>query len=152
MTAFQGEIAALPPKFRWVYCLKSTLMACTRKIRNGSILILMLLFGSYHSLALGSPGIPDEKALSTIGTVFTFFPSIYVSQWTSDGTSDLFEDRDLKVLLRARDDAAAFVASDGDHRGAFLEVALGVMSVRGMEQSDMALATWILTEFSDTDP
>ena len=44
-------------------------------------------------------------------------------------------------------DADAFVASYGDHRGAFLEIALDVLNARSMEQSDIALATWALTEF-----
>lgn len=43
---------------------------------------------------------------------------------SSEWTTDLTFDDDDKVLLAARDDAATFIASEGDIRGARLEAAL----------------------------
>jgi len=54
-----------------------------------------------------------------------------------------------KVVLEARDDAAGFVASDGQIRGAMLEAALRHLrevDPRAREASDMALAQAILAQ------
>lgn len=54
---------------------------------------------------------------------------------------------DDKVVLQARDDAASFVASDGDIRGAQLEAALHRLRERNADArraSDMQLAQAIL--------
>lgn len=54
---------------------------------------------------------------------------------------------DDKVVLQARDDAAAFVASDGRIRGARLEAALRLLREKredARRTSDMALAQAIL--------
>lgn len=64
--------------------------------------------------------------------------------FTSDTTTSI---RDMKVVIDARDDAASFVASDGEIRGAQLEAALGAIRERlpeTREASDQALAEAIL--------
>lgn len=64
------------------------------------------------------------------------------SSASSDSTSG-----DDKVVLQARDDAASFVASDGQIRGAQLEAALRQLRERradARQASDMQLARAIL--------
>jgi len=64
--------------------------------------------------------------------------------FTSDTTTSV---RDSKVVLAARDDAASFVASQGEIRGAQLEAALGAIRSRVPEAqgaSDLVLAEAIL--------
>jgi uncharacterized protein (TIGR02448 family) len=68
---------------------------------------------------------------------------------TSAGTSGTSASTsgDDKVVLQARDDAAAFVASDGRLRGAQLEAALRVLRERdsaARKASDLQLAQAIL--------
>lgn len=66
---------------------------------------------------------------------------------TVEGTSDLTSSiGDDKVVLEARDDAARFVASDGEQRGAQLEAALGHIRTRApaLQASDHELAEAIL--------
>ncbi|OEC33124.1 conserverd hypothetical protein [Pseudomonas cuatrocienegasensis] len=64
--------------------------------------------------------------------------------FSSDTTTSI---RDSKVVLAARDDAASFVASEGDIRGAQLEAAL--LAIRAevpeaRQASDLVLAEAIL--------
>jgi uncharacterized protein (TIGR02448 family) len=64
--------------------------------------------------------------------------------FTSDTTTSI---RDLKVVMAARDDAASFVASNGDIRGAQLEAAFGALREKfpqAREASDQILAETIL--------
>ncbi|NHN79053.1 DUF2388 domain-containing protein [Azotobacter chroococcum] len=64
--------------------------------------------------------------------------------FTSDTTTSI---RDMKVVIEAHDDAASFVASAGEIRGAQLEAALGAIRERlpeTREASDQALAEAIL--------
>ena len=64
--------------------------------------------------------------------------------FTSDTTTSL---RDMKVVLQARDDAASFVASAGDIRGAQLEAALQAIRTQlpqARSASDLQLAEAIL--------
>lgn len=64
--------------------------------------------------------------------------------FTSDTTTSL---RDMKVVVQARDDAASFVASNGDIRGAQLEAALQAIRSELLESSsasDLQLAEAIL--------
>ncbi|MNP84661.1 hypothetical protein D3C76_1840670 [compost metagenome] len=54
----------------------------------------------------------------------------------------------MKVVMAARDDAASFVASAGDIRGAQLEAAFGALREqfpKAREASDQVLAETILT-------
>ena len=64
--------------------------------------------------------------------------------FTSDTTTSV---RDMKVVLAARDDAASFVASQGDIRGASLEAAFAALREQLPEArhvSDRQLAEAIL--------
>lgn len=64
--------------------------------------------------------------------------------FTSDTTTSV---RDMKVVLAARDDAASFVASQGDIRGARLEAAFATLREQLPEArhaSDQQLAEAIL--------
>jgi uncharacterized protein (TIGR02448 family) len=64
--------------------------------------------------------------------------------FTSDTTTSI---RDMKVVMAARDDAASFVASNGDIRGAQLEAAFGALREKfpqAREASDQILAETIL--------
>ena len=64
--------------------------------------------------------------------------------FTSDTTTSI---RDMKVVQAARDDAASFVASDEQIRGAQLEAAFAVLrthSAAARAASDRALAEAIL--------
>ena len=64
--------------------------------------------------------------------------------FTSDTTTSI---RDSKVVREARDDAASFVASQGQIRGAQLEAALGTIRSQVPEAqgaSDLVLAEAIL--------
>jgi uncharacterized protein (TIGR02448 family) len=67
---------------------------------------------------------------------------------TSEASSDVSSSfTDDKIVLAARDDAAAFVASQGDIRGARLESALQHIrqQVPTLQGDDMQLATAILS-------
>jgi len=67
------------------------------------------------------------------------------SSASSDSSSG--NDKNDKVVLQARDDAASFVASDGRIRGAHLEAALRHLRERNagaLQASDMQLAKAIL--------
>ena len=77
----------------------------------------------------------------------------YTSDWisdatgsTSDATSSSSKDDDEKVVRAAKDDAASYVASQGQIRGAHLEAAVSL--IRGMQPqlqvTDMQLAEAIL--------
>lgn len=64
---------------------------------------------------------------------------------TVEGTSDATSGNN-KVILDARDDAASFVGSNGQIRGAYLESALSHIREQqpGLDASDMQLAEAIL--------
>lgn len=67
---------------------------------------------------------------------------------TSDATSDVTSSfRDDKIVLAARDDAASFVASEGDIRGVKLESALDHIRHQApqLKATDAQLAQAILT-------
>jgi uncharacterized protein (TIGR02448 family) len=67
---------------------------------------------------------------------------------TSDATSDVTSSfRDDKIVLAARDDAASFVASEGDIRGVKLESALDHIRHQApqLNATDAQLAQAILT-------
>ena len=64
--------------------------------------------------------------------------------FTSDTTTSI---RDAKIVRDAHDDAASFVASDGDIRGAHLEAALNLLRTRvpeARDASDQVIAEAIL--------
>ena len=64
--------------------------------------------------------------------------------FTSDTTTSI---RDSKIIREAHDDAASFVATNGDIRGAHLEAALNTLRTRvpeARDASDQVLAEAIL--------
>ncbi len=64
--------------------------------------------------------------------------------FTSDTTTSI---RDSKIVREAHDDAASFVASEGEIRGAHLEAAINILRTRvpeARDASDQALAEAIL--------
>jgi uncharacterized protein (TIGR02448 family) len=72
---------------------------------------------------------------------------VRASQRTIDFTSDTTSIRDSKIIREAHDDAASFVASNGDIRGAHLEAALNTLRTRvpeARDASDQVLAEAIL--------
>ncbi|PPA01192.1 hypothetical protein C4E44_25925 [Pseudomonas sp. MWU12-2312b] len=73
---------------------------------------------------------------------------IRATQRTLDFTSDTTTSiRDSKIVREAQDDAASFVASNGDIRGAHLEAALDMLRTRvpeARDASDQVLAEAIL--------
>ena len=73
---------------------------------------------------------------------------IRATQRTLDFTSDTTTSiRDSKIVREAQDDAASFVASDGDIRGANLEAAFNTLRTRvpeARDASDQVLAEAIL--------
>ncbi|SEM64988.1 conserverd hypothetical protein [Pseudomonas sp. ok272] len=73
---------------------------------------------------------------------------IRASQRTLDFTSDTTTSiRDLKVIREAQDDAASYVATNGDIRGAHLEAAFDTLRSRvpeARDASDQVLAEAIL--------
>lgn len=76
--------------------------------------------------------------------VMTTDISVSLTMSASKGTSGSFKDD--KIVLAAKDDAAAFVASDGDIRGVRIEAAFArIRQVTGDSQlSDQQLARAIL--------
>ncbi|WP_433768179.1 DUF2388 domain-containing protein [Pseudomonas putida] len=73
---------------------------------------------------------------------------IRATQRTLDFTSDTTTSiRDSKIVREAQDDAASFVATNGDIRGAHLEAALDMLRTRvpeARDASDQDLAEAIL--------
>ncbi|UVJ44134.1 DUF2388 domain-containing protein [Pseudomonas sp. LS1212] len=64
--------------------------------------------------------------------------------FTSDTTTSI---RDSKIIVQAKDDAASYVASEGDIRGAQLEAAFATLRQRvpeARDASDQVLAEAIL--------
>jgi len=77
----------------------------------------------------------------------------YTSKWlsdatgsTSDATSSSTKDDDEKIVRAAKDDAASYVATQGQIRGAHLEAAVTLIRNKQpqLEASDMQLAEAIL--------
>ncbi|QGZ29284.1 DUF2388 domain-containing protein [Stutzerimonas stutzeri] len=84
------------------------------------------------------------SAGSITGTIDAIGASLVNTvEGTSDITSNLGDD---KLVLDARDDAARFVASNGETRGAQLEAALGHIRSQApaLQASDLELASAIL--------
>lgn len=84
------------------------------------------------------------SAGSITGTIDAIGASLVNTvEGTSDITSNLGDD---KLVLDARDDAARFVASNGDARGAQLEAALKHIRTEAptLQASDLQLASAIL--------
>jgi uncharacterized protein (TIGR02448 family) len=92
-------------------------------------------------LAAGGPAMAGSFAGTTAGA------GSAASSDSTSGSSDSTSGND-KIVLDARDDAAGFVASDGQIRSARLEAALAHLrqgNERARVASDMQLARLILT-------
>lgn len=99
-----------------------------------------LILGVAATLLAGA-----ASASSFIATTDTLGASLANTvEATSDLTSSVNDD---KLVLDARDDAARFIGSNGEQRGAQLEAALVHIRSRApaIEASDMELAEAILT-------
>ncbi|TBU91248.1 DUF2388 domain-containing protein [Phytopseudomonas dryadis] len=100
------------------------------------------LFAAAVSLALFVGGAQAQTLVATSNIIVRALDRTI--NFTSDTTTSI---RDMKVVLEARDDAASFVASQGDIRGAQLEAAFGAIRDQVPEArnaSDQVLAEAIL--------
>lgn len=87
--------------------------------------------------------------MSWITTVVPIIgPTILARDMTSEPLTDSSQAslREQKLLIAARDDAAAFVASHGAITGARLEAALQLLRPRHPNASDTQLAVAILAQ------
>jgi len=95
------------------------------------------------TLCLGTASIQAQTLVASSNVIIHAFQRSF--DFTSDTTSTSV--RDMKVVHAARDDAASFVASAGDIRGAELEAAFATLRERLPEArsaSDRELAEAIL--------
>lgn len=94
------------------------------------------------SLCLGAASAQAQTLVATSNIIIRALDRSF--DFTSDTTTSI---RDMKVVRAARDDAASFVASAGEIRGAELEAALVTLRERLPEArgvSDQQLAEAIL--------
>jgi uncharacterized protein (TIGR02448 family) len=94
------------------------------------------------SLCLGAATVQAQTLVATSNIIIRALDRSL--DFTSDTTTSV---RDMKVIRAAREDAASFVASDGEIRGAQLEAALVTLRERVPEArnaNDQALAEAIL--------
>lgn len=102
--------------------------------------LLSALFLS--SLCLGASAVQAQTLVATSNIIIRAVDRSF--DFTSDTTTSI---RDMKVIRAARDDAASFVASAGEIRGAQLEAAFGTLRERlpeARQADDQALAEAIL--------
>ena len=95
------------------------------------------------TLCLGATSVQAQTLVATSNIIIRALDRSF--DFTSDTTTSI---RDMKVVRAARDDAASFVASAGDIRGAELEAAFATLRERLPEArnaSDQQLAEAILT-------
>lgn len=100
------------------------------------------LFAAVASLALLVGNVQAQTLVATSNIIVRALDRTV--DFSSDTTTSV---RDMKVVLDARDDAASFVASQGDIRGAQLEAAFGALRSQVPEAqnaSDQVLAEAIL--------
>ncbi|KIP97698.1 MULTISPECIES: DUF2388 domain-containing protein [Pseudomonas] len=100
------------------------------------------LFAAAASLALFAGAVQAQTLVATSNIIVRALDRTI--DFTSDTTTSV---RDMKVVVEARDDAASFVASQGDIRGAQLEAAFGALRSQVPEAqnaSDQVLAEAIL--------
>ena len=104
--------------------------------------MLRPLLAAVALVALGAGGAQGQTLVATSNIIVRALDRSL--DFTSDTTSSI---RDMKLVVEARDDAASFVASQGEIRGARLEAALGALRKRVPEAraaSDLELAEAIL--------
>ena len=102
-----------------------------------------ILFSTLVAIVLLSATAQAQTLVATSNIIVRALDRSF--DFTSDTTTSI---RDSKVVLAARDDAASFVASQGQIRGAQLEAAIGTIRSQVPEAqgaSDLVLAEAILT-------
>lgn len=102
------------------------------------------LFAGPLALTLLTSGAQAQTLVATSNIVVNALDRSI--NFTSDVTSRI---SDMKVVSEARDEAAGFVASGGEIRGARLEAALGSLRSafpEARQASDLALAEAILAQ------
>ncbi|HAQ88483.1 MAG: hypothetical protein CMK99_04935 [Pseudomonas sp.] len=102
------------------------------------------LIAASFALALFAGGVQAQTLVATSNIVVNALDRSI--NFTSDVTSRI---SDMKVVGEARDEAAGFVASGGEIRGARLEAALGRLRdafPAAQQASDLALAEAILAQ------
>lgn len=100
------------------------------------------LLAATASLALFAGAVQAQTLVATSNIIVRALDRTI--DFTSDTTTSI---RDMKVVIEARDDAASFVASQGDIRGAQLEAAFSALRSQVPEAqnaSDQVLAEAIL--------
>lgn len=100
------------------------------------------LSGTLVVLALGAGAAQGQSLVATSNIIVRALDRSL--DFTSDTTTSI---RDMKLVVAARDEAASFVGSHGEIRGARLEAALGALREhlpQAREASDLALAEAIL--------
>lgn len=101
------------------------------------------LLAATASLALFAGAVQAQTLVATSNIIVRALDRTI--DFTSDTTTSI---RDSKVVREARDDAASFVASRGDIRGAQLEAAFNTLRQRvpeARDASDQVLAEAILS-------
>lgn len=101
-----------------------------------------ILFSTLAAIVLLSATAQAQTLVATSNIIVRALDRSF--DFTSDTTTSI---RDSKVVLAARDDAASFVASQGQIRGAQLEAAIGAIRSQVPEAkgtSDLVLAEAIL--------
>lgn len=153
MSLNEGEISKTRCRVKGRF--KSLIDCLSLKKRTGRegvvVLCVLTMWGilgclvSPHAEA-GASNVSDSDISTIVVVGITSLPSFAITFYEdfSDATSSSLSEPDRKVVLQARDDALSFVATQGVHRGSFLEAALEVLApVRGA-RSDMELALAII--------
>lgn len=102
-----------------------------------------VLFIMMYGLASNTWGMNRDEDIYISTSLILISPIISVGYTTYDVFQDL-KGLDFKVVMQARDDAAVYIGSAGEHRGVYLEAALSELKAYGLQQDDMQLAAWIL--------
>lgn len=110
------------------------------------IAVMLIIFSAWWS---SPPALASEEKELKFMTKVTSYSSFVLPAFTTVHTlkdsSNSFSSRDKKVLLDAQGDAALFVGTDGATRGVMLESALEVLRGKGLNHTDLALATWLIS-------
>ncbi|MBC9252905.1 hypothetical protein A9179_21785 [Pseudomonas alcaligenes] len=94
------------------------------------------------TLCLGAASVQAQTLVATSNIIVRALDRSF--DFTSDTTTSI---RDMKIVRAARDDAASFVASQGEIRGVQLEAAFSTLRARlpeARQADDQALAEAIL--------
>lgn len=110
------------------------------------IVVILIIFSACGSSPSALAAEEKElKFITKVTSYSTFVLPAFTTVQTFKDSSNSFSSRDKKVLLDAQGDAALFVGTDGATRGVMLESALEVLRGKGLNHTDMALATWLIS-------